>query len=478
MRSDCTTVHQHHSQSVVAFCLAAILGLFISNCGGGGSPPPAPSPPAENPTPSISSLAPSGATAGGPAFDLTVKGKNFVSDSLVIWNGTGFITTYKHSGELSVAVSAYTIRGPGNVVLTVFNPPPGGGTSNAVEFPITSAVPTITALSPSRVVAGIGNFGLTVSGTGFNPTSVVYWNGNPLLSSFTWTSTEMHASISASQVASPGEATVTVVNPPPAGGTSNALTLSVSPPEPLAITTSVLPPTAPGKSFAFMLMATGGALNPFYPESSYTWGLDGGALPEGLQMGFYNGSISGTVQGSTSSFTVRVSDFAATPNHTTRDLTVEVKNPPLALYDSLQTATPISNGKLPASISPYGDVDYYSFHATAGATVRIEITARRLATESFLDSILEIQDASGSQPYTCRTPDQPRDPLDSSLIQDPTPDAFDDACLSDDIEPGVVMDSLLEFQPAATGTYYVTVRDFRGDGRPDLIYELSLSGAD
>ena len=29
-----------------------------------------------------------------------------------------------------------------------------------------------------------------------------------------------------------------------------------------------------------------------------------------------------------------------------------------------------------------------------------------------------------------------------------------------------------------TGTYFIRVRDFRGDGRPDLIYELSLSGAD
>ena len=33
------------------------------------------------------------------------------------------------------------------------------------------------------------------------------------------------------------------------------------------------------------------------------------------------------------------------------------------------------------------------------------------------------------------------------------------------------------FSPT-TGTYYVHVADLRGDGRPDLLYELSLSGAD
>ena len=28
------------------------------------------------------------------------------------------------------------------------------------------------------------------------------------------------------------------------------------------------------------------------------------------------------------------------------------------------------------------------------------------------------------------------------------------------------------------GTYYIRVSDLRGDGRPDFIYDLSLSGAD
>lgn len=66
---------------------------------------------------------------------------------------------------------------------------------------------------------------------------------------------------------------------------------------------------------------------------------------------------------------------------------------------------------------------------------------------------------------------------------------------SDDIDPGVVQDSLIRVSsdpfPSVTdaggkrppttlpytGTYFIRVRDFRGDGRPDLIYELSLSGA-
>jgi len=67
---------------------------------------------------------------------------------------------------------------------------------------------------------------------------------------------------------------------------------------------------------------------------------------------------------------------------------------------------------------------------------------------------------------------------------------------NDDIDPGIVQDSLIRVSsdpfptttdlggkrpPTAlpyTGTYFLRVRDYRGDGRPDLIYELSLSGAD
>ena len=50
--------------------------------------------------------------------------------------------------------------------------------------------------------------------------------------------------------------------------------------------------------------------------------------------------------------------------------------------------------------------------------------------------------------------------------------------MNDDINLGVIQDSRLEFKPSVTGTYYVHVVDLRGDGRPDLNYNLTLSGAD
>ena len=149
--------------------------------------------------------------------------------------------------------------------------------------------------------------------------------------------------------------------------------------------------------------------------------------------------------------------------------------------DTRDNATPISNttsGPIAASISPYADEDFYSFQATAGATITVEITARRLASPSQLDSAIEIQDSAGSRPTNlCRSPDRPID-LVNFREDDNTPLLFDDECVNDDLSLGTILDSRLEFQPSATGTYYIRVVDLRGDGRPDLIYDLTLSGAD
>ena len=47
-----------------------------------------------NPVPSIASLLPSGTSAGGTDFTLTVAGTNFLVDSVVQWNGANRTTAY------------------------------------------------------------------------------------------------------------------------------------------------------------------------------------------------------------------------------------------------------------------------------------------------------------------------------------------------------------------------------------------------
>jgi len=97
--------------SVLAFTLVTVLSC--------GTCPP---------TPTITSISPNSATAGGSQFLLTVNGSEFRRDSLVSWNGSLRATTFVTSHELIAAIVATDIAQPGTLLVSVFNPPEGGTT--------------------------------------------------------------------------------------------------------------------------------------------------------------------------------------------------------------------------------------------------------------------------------------------------------------------------------------------------------------
>jgi hypothetical protein len=185
-----------------------------------------------NPTPTISSLSPSSATAGGPAFTLTVSGTQFIPASQVLWNGAALATTYVSSTSLSAPIPASDLTSPGTASITVQNPAPGGGTSSALSFTVNAPpnpVPTISSLSPSSASAGGPAFTLTVSGTQFIPASQVLWNGSALATTYV-SSTSLTAQVPASDLATMGMATITVENPAPGGGASSGLSFTINQP--------------------------------------------------------------------------------------------------------------------------------------------------------------------------------------------------------------------------------------------------------
>jgi hypothetical protein len=87
-----------------------------------------------NPLPSISSLSPTSARPGGPAFNLTIYGTNFMPGAVVHWNGSSRVTTFVSSTQLRAAISAADIALPGTAQVTVVNPAPGGGPSPPSSF--------------------------------------------------------------------------------------------------------------------------------------------------------------------------------------------------------------------------------------------------------------------------------------------------------------------------------------------------------
>jgi uncharacterized protein (TIGR03437 family) len=87
--------------------------------------------------------------------------------------------------------------------------------------------PSITIVTPPAVTAGGPSFTVTVTGTGFVEQSVVRWNGTNKPTTFD-SATQLHATISGGDIAIVTTGSISVVNPPPGGGTSNFLKVSVN----------------------------------------------------------------------------------------------------------------------------------------------------------------------------------------------------------------------------------------------------------
>ncbi len=335
--------------------------------------------------------------------------------------------------------------------MLLFSAACGGDSSSSSVKVEQNPVPDLIAIFPTSAPAGSRDFVLTVSGYNFLSGSVVQWGGSSRTTTFV-SSSQLTAAIPAGDVSSVRTVSVTVLNPAPGGGSSGAKSFSITPVLPLTLLTSSLPDASPSRAYQYSLRAEGGV-------PPYTWSVTSGSLPDNLSFstgGVISGTPSAVSADTNFSFAAQLKDYAYQPNTLTQPFTILVRAGKLGRNDSCGTATPILNGVIRASLSPYGDIDVYSFQGIAGASVTAEIYAQRLTIyegsntrDIFLDSFLEILDSD------CQT-----------LIS------------HDDINPGVDQDSVISsYKLPYTGKYYIRVSDLRGDGRPDFIYELHLSGA-
>jgi hypothetical protein len=191
--------------------------------------------PGQNPLPTIDYLLPGGTNAGDPAFTLTVYGANFVNGATAQWNGLNRTATFVSSSEVRVAVTAQDLLAPGAATVTVINPGPGGGTSNAVAFDVAAPgqnpVPTIVELSPYHTVARGGDSTptlISVTGQNFVLGVQAQWNGQNRPTQFV-SETELLVTLNSFDVAFGGSGAVTAVNPSPGGGLSNPATFIIYP---------------------------------------------------------------------------------------------------------------------------------------------------------------------------------------------------------------------------------------------------------
>lgn len=199
------------------------LAALLSSCSGGGMGP--------NPTPIITAIFPDSVTAGSQMFNVTLTGQGFLNQPLTmaLWNGSARTTIFNTTtGRLTITILAADVANPSVGLISVVNPPPGGGTSTGVSFtinPVQNGAPMNISLSPSSAKAGTkGPFTLTVNGTNFVAGSIVRFNGT-FRQPTSVTPTALTTDLTTTDLALAGFATVSVDNPLPGGAIASSVTV-------------------------------------------------------------------------------------------------------------------------------------------------------------------------------------------------------------------------------------------------------------
>jgi subtilase family serine protease len=221
-----------------------------------------------NPVPSTSSISPTTAQIDGSAYTLTVNGTGFVNGSTVKWSGKGLPTTFVNSTTLTASVGAQFLLESGTASITVTNSEPGGGdsTNSQTVTLVGNPVPTETSVSPTTAVLDGPSYTITVFGTNFIPTSTVKWSNKGLPTTFV-SSTELTATVGSQFIAEAGTASITVANPVPLGGYSNALPVQVVG-NPVPAESSISPSSVAVGSDTFTLTINGMG---FISSSTVKW---------------------------------------------------------------------------------------------------------------------------------------------------------------------------------------------------------------
>jgi hypothetical protein len=188
------------------------------------------------PAPAVAGFSPSSIVVQSniPGFDttasVTVLGSGFEVYDTVEINGQPVSSDFIDAGHLQATIPADLTGETGSISVAVVSP--YNGSSNSLALPMVNPVPVLEDDLPLTVVPGNG-LGLNLNGTGFVAGSMIQWNGQNLSTYLNGGETPsglgvVSASVPGSLTTQAGTATVTVFNPGPGGGVSNAQGVDVS----------------------------------------------------------------------------------------------------------------------------------------------------------------------------------------------------------------------------------------------------------
>ncbi len=106
----------------------------------------------------LTSISPTGVTAGAAGFMLTVLGTGFTSTSVVNWNGAARATTFVAGNELIAQITAADIAAVGTASVTVTDPSSSVGTTSPQTLTISAASIDAVAFQMNPAHTGDVNF--------------------------------------------------------------------------------------------------------------------------------------------------------------------------------------------------------------------------------------------------------------------------------------------------------------------------------
>ncbi len=251
--------------------------LLLASCGNNALP--------FNQTPVINLIIPSNITAGSEGFTLFVSGTGFMGGpsgvSFAYWNGSPRSTYFNPTtGELTVAIPASDVASPGQAQVTVVNPAPGGGPSQAsftfTIVPVQASYPVISSLSPSSAPYGNGTTKITITGSNFVVSDVVTWNGGDRASSTTYLD-QNHVELQTSpgDLATPGTASISVSDPGLVNASPSVNFIITGPSNPVPALNGFAPSKVTAGSSDLQLLVNGSG---FVPTSTVLWNGAGNPL--------------------------------------------------------------------------------------------------------------------------------------------------------------------------------------------------------
>jgi hypothetical protein len=126
------------------------IALFLPSCGGGSGGGGGGG--GSNPSPHISSLAPTQVVEGSSGQSLTINGSGFIPSSSVLYNGAAHSATYLNASMMGMPLLTADVANVGPYSVVVSNPAPGGGQSSPATMNVVTGTPT-------------GSFSVTVTAT-------------------------------------------------------------------------------------------------------------------------------------------------------------------------------------------------------------------------------------------------------------------------------------------------------------------------